>query len=424
MSMEGETHRPFDVCVVGAGPAGAVAAAYLAKSGCSVALLAPDRQEISGLEPLGETIPPAAVFLLEDIAGRALDLSRQGHREWLGRRSAWSSEELFEHSSMFDLQGHGWRIARGELEELLLALAAAQGVTICRGWRLASHGLVRSAGSWRIGVFDSARRGRELDAEILIDATGRKSCVLRQLRGVGKRRTFDRLVCLAMDFPLEGTPRSTDATSVVEVAENGYWYSVLSPENRRVLAYFTDSDLLTPGEMRDSGFFFRQLDGTRAMGALLEECRIEDRLNGRGHGARESPRVRVASSSRHRAMTGEGWFALGDAAMTFDPICSQGIYTAMRLGLEAARAIERGTRCAADRFQAYVDSTWDRYLFSLGECYFTAEPPRASKGGAVFWQRRLLERINRWTYAQPPTAKASGPRRANGRLASMAMSNG
>ena len=205
-----------------------------------------------------------------------------------------------------------------------------------------------------------------------------------------------------MVLPLKESPPSVDATSRVEVASSGYWYSVLSPDHRRVFAYFTDSDLLATGEIRDPGFFFRELEQTSEVGSLLDECRIEARpaeTGGCAKGQWARPRVRPASSSRRRRMVGDGWYALGDAAMTFDPICSQGIYTAMRLGLEAARTIEKGSRQAVDRFQAYADQTWNRYLFSLGECYFTAEPRCTSKSEAEFWHRRRLENINRWVTA-------------------------
>jgi flavin-dependent dehydrogenase len=103
-------------------------------------------------------------------------------------------------------------------------------------------------------------------------------------------------------------------------------------------------------------------------------------------------RVRAATSSRLPSVAGEGWFAVGDAAMTFDPICSQGIYTAMRLGLEAARAITAGSRDARVDYQNFADRTWRDYLHSLRECYTDVDSERV-ESTASFWERRQPQRI-------------------------------
>lgn len=376
--------------MVGAGPAGAVAAASLAKAGRSVALLAPERVE--PWSPLGETIPPAAVFVLEEIAGRRLDWADPGGREsghlpWHGRRSAWGTDQVHEHSALFDVQGHGWRIDRLGLELLLRGLAAEQGAQVLAGWRLAPHEPTRLDGTWRLRVVDGEGAAGELNARILVDASGRRACALRYLAEAGKRRTYDRLVALTLDLHLQ-EEEDDDVTSMVESVEEGYWYSVLGPGRRRVFALFTDSDLLAPEEMRDPVVLLRKLAKTKHVEPLLEGCVLDDPV--------PQPRIRPASTSRRRAMIGDGWVALGDAAMTFDPIGSQGIYTAMRTALEAARCLVAGSSEASERFQTYVDMTWSRYLLTLCECYHAAMSKADSRELPSFWRRRELERLNRW----------------------------
>lgn len=379
------TSADFDVCVVGAGPAGCVSAAHLAKAGLSVALLAPRRETSVAA---GETIPPAAVFILEEIAGQSLDLAEYGQLPWLGRRSAWGSHDLHDHSALFDVQGHGWRIGRPALEDLLRALAQGAGVEVLDGWRLAPRAPTRCDGGWRLDVLDPGRKSRRLRAGTLIDASGRKACALRYLDDAGKRETFDQLVALVMDFPQHGGgPGDSDSTSLVEAVADGYWYSVLGPDDRRIVALYTDSDLLTPDAMREPKILLQKLQETVHMRAFLEGCVLGNPL--------AKPRIRAASSSRRPTVAGDRWYAVGDAAMTYDPIGSQGIYTAMRLALEVSRSILRESPRARKDFQDVADNVWDRYLFSLCECYFAAgaEGPWADR---PFWRRRDLGKLNRW----------------------------
>ena len=379
----------IDVCVVGAGPAGSVAAAHLACEGLSVALVARGRRprgQLSG--PLGETIPPAAVFILEEVSGRKIDLATDGHLPWLGRRSSWASTDIHEHSAIFDVQGHGWRINRDKFEELLIALATKQGAVVLDQWKLAARELVRCSTGWQVGLIDAGGVQRELAAEILVDATGQGAHAIRKVLGSGKRLSFDRLVAVSIDFPQRQSNEPADATSIVEAVDSGYWYSVLDPDDRRLFTYFTDPDSPTSREMRDTKFFMTALEKSTHVGSLLDGC-------SRDNIGTVRTRVRTATSSRHPSVAGDGWYAIGDAAMSFDPICSQGIYTAMRHGLEAARAISAGSRGEAVDYQAFTDRTWRDYQDNLIECYGVVDPERFGPS-ASFWERRHPQRTAGW----------------------------
>lgn len=44
----------------------------------------------------------------------------------------------------------------------------------------------------------------------------------------------------------------------------------------------------------------------------------------------------ATNSSKLEQGSGEGWFAIGDAAFSFDPLCSQGIFNAMATAMQLA----------------------------------------------------------------------------------------
>jgi flavin-dependent dehydrogenase len=337
---------------------------------------------------LGETIPPAAVFILEEVSGRKIDLATDGHLPWLGRRSSWASTDIHDHSSIFDVQGHGWRINRDRFEELLISLATEQGAVVLDQWKLVARELVRCSTGWQVGLIDAGGVQRELATEIFVDATGQGAHAVRRVHGSGRRQNFDRLMALSIDFPQREINDPADATSIVEAVDSGYWYSVLDPDKKRLFTYFTDLDSLTYREMRNTEFFTSALGKSKHVGSLLDGC-------SRDNGGAVTVRVRPAMSSRRPSVAGDGWYAIGDAAMTFDPICSQGIYTAMRLGLEAARAISAGSRGDGVDYQAFTDRAWQGYLDNLNECYGFVDPERFGPS-ASFWGRRQPRRIARW----------------------------
>ena len=322
------------------------------------------------------------------MSGRKIDLSQHGHLPWLGRRSSWATAEVHEHSAIFDVQGHGWRIDRDRFERLLLSLAAEQGVAVLNDWTLAARELVRGATGWHVGLIDADGNSRELVAEILVDATGQGAHAIRRVPGSGRRQSFDRLVALSIDFPQRESNEPADATSIVEAVDSGYWYSVLDPDERRLFTYFTDPDSPTSRELRDNESLVAALWKTEHVGPLLDGCLNED------VGAMKV-RARTATSSRRPSVAGDGWYAIGDAAMSFDPICSQGIYTAMRHGLQAARAILAGSRGKAVDYQAFADRAWRGYLDNLNECYGMVDPERLGPN-ASFWKRRQPERTATW----------------------------
>src|SRR5438067_141230 len=80
-------------------------------------------------------------------------------------------------------------------------------------------------------------------ARWLIDATGRRGAGLS-----GPPARSDRLVASVATF--RAAPGDVDARSWVEAVEGGWWYTAPVPGRRRVLAYFTDSDLLRDSPIR------------------------------------------------------------------------------------------------------------------------------------------------------------------------------
>jgi len=341
----------FDVAIAGGGPAAAAAALQLARAGVRTIVI--ERGDAFGDkrgEKPGESLAPAAKPLLERL-GIWDDLARDGHLPCHGNRSVWGSEEIDEMPFVFSPYGHGWHLDRRRFERRLHERACDAGAT-----RLTSTSVTevhRAGDSWRL-----ACRGalEHVEAKFLIDATGRASRIARLL---GARRIIDDPLVAVVAF-LEAEEGDRDSTTLVEAVEDGWWYTAPLPSNRLAAMFITDP----PSPV------FKPSGHTRA--------RIEN------HGYRRTapPRVVDAGSARLDHFAGDGWIAIGDAALSLDPLSSHGIAAALHGGMLAAEAILTGY---SRRYIGAMEGMWEGYL-SMRRAFYAAERRWPQ---SPFWTRRL-----------------------------------
>jgi flavin-dependent dehydrogenase len=89
---------------------------------------------------------------------------------------------------------------------------------------------------------------------------------------------------------------------------------------------------------------------------------------------------------------GKGWLAVGDAALSFDPLSSQGLLNGLFTGLAAAEAANRYLRGAAHALTEYLQvirGIRDAYQRHLA-LWYAAETRWPE---APFWQRRHTSRL-------------------------------
>ena len=84
---------------------------------------------------------------------------------------------------------------------------------------------------------------------------------------------------------------------------------------------------------------------------------------------------------------GEGWLAVGSAAMATDPLASNGIAGGLKNGLNAAGVIHdylRGKQTSLSEYSNTLKQIFDRYLADRLH-YYSSETRWPQ---SVFWQRR------------------------------------
>lgn len=365
----------WDAIVVGAGPAGAALACRL-RPQRRVLLLdravshASARRGAAALPRIGESLPAAARVLLQRCG--AFDrFVAAGHVERGATISQWESDLPVWFDPVRDPNGPGWHLDRTRFDADMRAAAAAAGALLVE-----VRGTLRVAYDSERWSIDIGASGPAYRAPVLVDATGRSAAVARQL-GMA-RRIEDELICLHAYLPAEAAEQ--DRCTRVCTDSNGWWYSVRVPSGQRVLAFHLDAD--------DA-----ELHALMAWPALREKARrhalLADVLPAVAAATVHARPAGSAVLDRAAQTRAAGFFAIGDAGLSFDPIASQGIFHALASAESAAAAIARGSNgseagAARDAFLAEMASVHAHYRQRLRDTY--AAPPRYRH--SPFWSRR------------------------------------
>lgn len=355
--------RNVDVVIVGAGPAGAVTAINLAPF--QRVFLVERRVEIA--PRVGESLVPAARRLFADM-GLLESFLHEQHEPWYGNRSVWGSSEPEERDFLRDPDGHGWHLDRPRFESWLRALAQERGAELLSPATLDS--LQRSDEKWLVRL-KTDENPVEVTARFIIDAGGQSAPVARKL-GL-RSRVLENLVCCYV----YGRDQSTGARGLtyVEAVRNGWFYTAPIPHSRRILAFHTDADL----HDKRLGVIEWSEEAT-GLATLLANV---------GFAPDDETFVASARSAVLHPAAGKGWLAVGDAAISFDPLSSQGLFNALFTGLAAAEAVDshlNGNQLSLTQYHQTIDAIFEAYRQKLAATY-AAEKRWPD---APFWQRRTL----------------------------------
>ncbi len=302
-----------DVLVVGSGPAGTATATTLARAGVRVTCLGSGRD---GQGWAGESVAPGVEGLLSAAFPPAL-LAEPPHAIAYGVRSAWGSSELVDVDYLASPLGDGWHLDRAAFDSQLREIAVASGVVVVEAGPVS--GVAPDATGWRVSTGETTRTARWI-----VDASGRAGAVVGRL-GVPRQRLDRQVAEVAL---VDGVPAPRVTT--VESVEDGWWYSTPLPQGGRVVVHLTDADLRSgsPGDLID---FARALAATRHIAALVASRPRE-------------VRVVPAGVTRLARLAGRGWAAVGDAAVSWDPMSGQGVVSAVLMGARLGQALAEELR--------------------------------------------------------------------------------
>lgn len=352
-----------EIIIAGAGPAGLTAATLLARAGKQVLLL--DSRE-PGRHKVGECVPGAISRLLSKLNFPPIHAEEGLHRGIGGVISLWAGN-LRSEDHFSKPEGGGWRLNRGEFEKSLASTALAAGVI---RQPAAVRSISRFGGRWRI----ETDGGDILTADFVIDATGRNAVLARQLGA--KRIHGPPLVAVwavGSPFSSPGSKRT-----LIESTPDGWWYGAYLPRNRPLAIFHTTPRLAS--ELRSNPSQWRKL--LQATEQLSPMINADAFLGAELHAS-------DARSSHLDLPCGPGWAACGDAALSFDPLSSQGIFNAIASGDMIASALRDPATCSLDGYKETLMEVRNIYARRRELLYESA----ASHFGSPFWRGQLAPKV-------------------------------
>lgn len=321
---------------------------------------------------IGESLAPAAQRIFRELnLCQDLDakIEQKLYRKNLGMQSYWGSDQVHIVDHMRNPDGLGLNLDRKEFEVYLRRIAEERGVQCLWATKLQSSKYQDS--HWMITA-----RAKDLDYKIttnfVIDATGRQSHFARS-QGV-ERTHYDKLIACWMSLPntLE------NKMSTISASEHGWWYSAVVPKDKRVIAFQTDSDIYEKTR-------FKSLESLLELSK--ENPHITEILNNSDLSALEFHGVTSANSTKLNHIAGRQWLAIGDAAISFDPLSSQGMFNAMACAMQLKHLIMKVGfgEVLTQHYSTQIDSIWRSYLQHKDIFYRQELRWRESE----FWRRRL-----------------------------------
>ena len=361
----------FDVAIVGGGPAGTAAALTLLRYS-KLRPVVIERSHYDGWR-VGETLSPGVLPLLTYLGAEDV-LAGQGQRRAYATSAAWGGPDVVSRDFLFTGGGDAWHLDRTRFDASLAGLVEERGGVVLRGVTC-SVGLRPTSGGGNEGRPEARTTPEQLGARFVIDASGRTAAFARS-HGAHSR-VDDHLTGLVAVF--EGGADET--STLVEAVENGWWYSARLPDDRTVVAFMTDADVVRSERLHEEDAWLEQLGATRSTRLRIVGAKLV-------HG----PAVCPAHSHLLDPVAGDGWVAAGEAAAGFDPLSSMGIGYALATGIQAARVASStlgGDAGHARLFAADIARHYQAYLERRRAYYLVEKRWQDSP----FWARRQASKL-------------------------------
>ena len=380
---------PVSILIVGAGPAGAVAARLLAAWGHAVVVV--DRPGGGGASRLAESIPPSTNKILGAI-GALDDVVAAGFLPWRGNTVWWADEPARVES--FPADGPGYQVLRRDFDRCLRQGAVAAGARLVEG-RVTDVQLADTPGDRTRVVVHQLDTITAFRPQVLIDASGRSGVLATE-----GHRVLDparRTVALAGSWRCdEPWPIDDNSHTLVASYTGGWAWSVPVDARDRQFTVMIDParSALARGS-RSREIYLAEIAKVVPFQPILAGARLLD-----------TPWGADASEYTASSYAGPGWLLAGDAGSAINPLSSFGVKKALASGWLAAIAAHTALEDA--RMAAHAFAFFDRRERAVAAAaarqaaVFAREA--ASDTGHPFWLVRAETAEDSVDSVEPDTA--------------------
>jgi flavin-dependent dehydrogenase len=318
--------QPYDAIVIGGGPGGSAASAYLARAGRKVLLL---EKEVFPRFHIGESLLPYNRRIFDELglndALKAELFPKKYGAQFFVANGSKSVKFVFA-NGIYTKEKETIQVERSKFDHILLKNARSKGVDAREGWTVSRFR--EDDDQVQIEATDSQGKSHLFTAKFLIDASGRGNMTGNQ---EGIRVVHPKLRKLAVFGHFRkvqlDSGREAGDTIIIRLENKWFWIIPVSAEKTSVGCVMDQAEFAARKEAPQEIF-----DSIWKSSPVLQR-RLE-------HAELVSP-MQVTSdfSYYNKRYVGKRLLRVGDAAGFMDPIFSAGVFLAMYSGRLAAEVI-------------------------------------------------------------------------------------
>ena len=322
----------YDAVIIGGGPAGSTAGAYLAHAGLRVLIVEKERFPRFHI---GESVMPVSNAILREIGvwdkvSQAGFVPKFGAEFHVGNRSVPPKHVEFAKGMMPGLD-FTYQVERSRFDELLLRHSEELGCTVWEETK--AVGLREVTGRYEIGLERAAAgiAGEKLPActvraAYLIDASGRDNLFAKPIKTAPANPDLNKRIAIYAHF--RGVQRSAGRAGgniVIVRHEDGWGWLIPVDEDRSSVGVVTTTERMRASRLKPEAMFREIVAQSHRMCTAME------------HAVPISPFHATADYNyRARKFAASRLVLVGDAACFLDPMFSTGVFIALLVSAKLA----------------------------------------------------------------------------------------
>lgn len=355
------------VLVLGGGPAGSTAAAFLARDGIEVTVL---EREVFPRYHIGESLLPSCLEIADLIGARPL-IEAAGFQRKPGAYLEWGTESWsLDFGELRGRHTYSFQVERAVFDHLLLRHAAAAGAAVHEGIEVRAldfDGAGRPCRAHWVRRTGESASG-EIAFDYLVDASGRHGLMsARYLRNRRFHRVFQNVAYWSYwtGAACQETAYREGAIAIGSIPDGWLWAIPFSDGRTSVGAVVHKNVFRAQRETADVAEIYAR---------TIASCPLMARICAP---ATQVSDVMVEGDYSYAAESfcGPGYFLCGDAACFLDPLLSTGVHLAMLSAMLSAASIasllrgEVEERAALSFFETSYRQAYMRFLVFVSTFY-------------------------------------------------------